>query len=159
MSPERRWLGPFAWHAVLGGLLILVVVPLAIGLDPGRRPMVIRLAAALIVGLMLLDLVRAVRALSEAQPPSTFDAALEPMTTPVLLDPHFVDARDAIRAGAASEIYFSRVLWPRLLDLADRLPGRPVLQPPTRSRARRLFRRGPGVAALRGVIAVLQERA
>ena len=156
---ERRGLRLLAQHIAFGGLVILVAVPVSFALDPAHRSVVVRLSAALIVGLILIDLIGMVRARFEAQSPSAFESALGPGAAPVVIDPHFREVRDEIRAGVASEMYFSRVLWPRLLALADRLPERPALALPARSRNRALFRRGPSVAALRRLIAVLEERA
>jgi hypothetical protein len=155
----RRSSRRLARYAALSAVVTLVAVPVSVALDPAQRPAVIRMAAAVIVGVMLIDLIRVVRALFEAQPPSAFGAALEPVTSPPSIDRGFREARDELRGGAASEIYFSRVLWPRLLALADRVPGRPSLAPPARSRVRRLLRRGPSLAALRDLIAALEGRA
>jgi hypothetical protein len=157
MFPEGHWLRPFVSRAVLGAVSMLVVVPVAIAFEPSRRMILIRLVAALIIGLMLIDLVRAVAGRVRTQPASSFDAALTAPIVQIALDPHFADARDEIRAAAASEIYFTRVLWPRLCELADRLPHRPVLERPAISRSRRLLRRGPTVADIRGVIARLKR--
>jgi len=155
---EVNWFRVFSGPAAFAGLVVLVTVPISIAFDPAMRPALIRVAAALILGVTLIRLSREVGVRFEAQPRSAFEAALSPVKTPPSVDQRFLDLRDEIRLAAVSDRFFRRALWPRLLTLADRLPHHPVLVPPARSRGRRLLRLGPPVAALRDVIADLEER-
>ena len=154
---DRGWARLLGGYAAFTGIVILVTVPVAIAIDPGKRPALIRVAAAIVLAVMLIDLVRAARALVHAQPPSPFEAALLPVKPAAGIDRRFLAIRDEIRFGVTSANYWDRVLWPRLCDLANRLPGRPRLSPPARVPRRGLLRRGPRLSALRAIIGKLEE--
>jgi hypothetical protein len=156
---ESHWFRVLAGPAALTALVVVVTLPIAVAIEPTLRPAVIRVAAALVVGFTLMRVTGQVRARFEAEPRSAFEAALHPVRAPVSIDQRFTDLRDEIRLAALSERFFHRALWPRLLALADRLPYRPALVSPARSRIRRLLRLGPPVAALRELIAELERRA
>jgi len=156
---DRGWARLLGGYAAFTGIVILVTVPVAIAVDPGKRPVLIRVAAAIVLAVMLIDLVRAARALVQAQPPSPFEAALQPVKPATGIDRRFQALRDEIRFGVTSANYWDRVLWPRLCELANRLPGRPRLSPPVHVPRRGLFRRGPRLSALRAIIGKLEEGA
>ncbi len=54
--PERRWLRLLAGYLVFVGCLALVVTPLYLYVEPSQRSAVIRLAAAVVVGIFLCHL-------------------------------------------------------------------------------------------------------
>jgi hypothetical protein len=154
---DRGWARLLGGYAAFTGIVILVTVPVAIAVDPLRRPALMRVAAAIVLAVMLIDLVRAARALVQAQPPSPFEAALRPVKAATVIDRRFQALRDEVRFGITSANYWDRVLWPRLCELANRLPGRPRLTPPDRVPRRGLLRRGPRLSALRAIIGKLEE--
>jgi hypothetical protein len=154
---ERSWARVLGGYAAFTGVVILVTVPVAVAIDPLRRPALVRAAAAIVLAVMLTDLVRAARALVQAQPPSPFEAALRPVRPATGIDRRFQALRDEIRFGITSANYWERVFWPRLCELASRLPGRPRLSPPVPRRG--LLRRGPRLSTLRAIIGKLEEGA
>ena len=144
-----------------GGLLVVVLVvvtPLSAALSPEQRPVALRLAAAVVLGVILVDAIRLLHERLEAQPPSRLDALRGAAEPPSDVDRHLRNLRDEMRAAAASDRYFHRVFWPRLHELAQRLPDPPALAVPPRSIARRLLRLGPAPAALRALVGRLAER-
>lgn len=158
MSPprERRWPLLVAGYALFIALVAGGAAPVYFILEPAKRPLVTRLAAALVMGVAVIRLVKTVRARLDAQPPSGFELGLEPARREVSLDPQFVQIRDDLRFGASRAGYFDRVLWPRLVALAEPSPLRPapacLVQPPGR-----FFRRGPSLITLRNLITAIGE--
>ena len=159
MSPSasRRGLRAALSYGTLTLLAVLASVPVSAALPPDQRALVLRLVAAALLGVALVDVVRWLRERCEPAGPRR-GASRSVHETPEDIDRHLRTLRDELRAGVASQRYFDRVLWPRLTGLAARLPDRPVLAPPPRSLARRLCRRGPSPAALRAVLAQLDAR-
>ena len=159
-APGRRQaLRLLAGYATLGTLVGLGALPLVVAAEPANRPLVIRLAATLVLAVALAHLRGAARRAVDAEPPSAFDQALRPRRPErPEVDRRFRELLDDVRFGPASERYWSRVAWPRLCKLAERLPGRPLLVEPPRSRLRRLLGRGPSLAALRDLVARLEGR-
>lgn len=149
---RRGLVGLAVAYALLAAAVGLVGAPVLLAAPPPERAALGRLLAALLLGVALLDVLRAARRRLAAQPPSALDAARAARAAPPELDPRFEEARDALRAAAWSQRYFEHGLWPRLLDLAARGPGRPAPPPPARSLLRRLLRRGPAPAALAAVL-------
>ena len=154
-SARRRVLG----YAVLAAIVAAVALPVALAAAPVNRPLVIRVAAGVVLALILVDIRGAARATLDAAPPSDFERALRPSRIErPSVDRQFGELYDDVRFGPASQRYWSRVAWPRLCELADRLPGRPRPVEPARSRLRRWLGRGPSLAALRDAVARLEER-
>jgi len=145
-----------AGYAVFIALVAGGAAPVYFILEPAKRPLAVRLAAALVMGVGVIRLVKTVRARLDARPPSNFELGLEPPRREVSLDPQFVQIRDDLQFGARRAGYFDRVLWPRLVALAERSPLRsapaPLVRPPGR-----LFRRGPSLITLRNLIATIGE--
>ena len=154
----RRRRAALSYGALLA-IVAAVTAPLSAALTPEQRPLVLRLAAALVLGVMLVDAVRLLHERLEGQPPSRLDALRAGAEPPSDVDRHLRNLRDEMRAAARSERYFRRVFWPRLEALAQRLPDPPALTIAPPSLARRLLRRGPAPAALRDAVARLVERA
>jgi hypothetical protein len=159
-APGRRHaLGVLARYLGLGTLVGLGALPLAVAAEPANRPLVIRLAAALFLAVVLVHVRGMARGAIEAAPPSAFDRALRRRRpAPPDVDPRFRELLDDVHFGPASQRYWSRVAWPRLLALAERLPARPQLTEPPRSRLRRLLGRGPRLASIRDLVARLEGR-
>ena len=87
------------------------------------------------------------------EPPSAFDRALTPARAEKIpIDRQFRELLDDVRFGPTSQRYWTRVAWPRFCALAERLPGRPQLEEPARTRMRRLLGRGPSLAAVRDLV-------
>jgi len=145
-------------YVALATLVGLVALPIVVSADPANRPFVIRLAVGVFLAVILLHIRGAARRTAEMEPPSAFDRALQPARREkVPIDRVFRELLDDVRFGPASHRYWTRVSWPRLSALAERLPGRPQLAEPPRSRIRRLLGRGPSFAQIRDVVARLEE--
>jgi len=130
---ERRW----PW-TVAGYALLLAIVAAAAGFiydsaAPAHRPMVIRLAVAVVVAVVLLHLRSHFRGDPRWDAPSPFEDALRRQAPPPKLDPGFVRLRDEVANGLASRSYFRNILWPRLCALAQvRSPPVTLVPPPER---------------------------
>ena len=148
-----------AGYAALGALVTLVAVPVSVAARPGDRPLVIRLAAGAILGVSLIHVRGVARRALDAQPPSAFERALDPGPpgSPAI-DRQLRANLDDVRFGSASQQYWIRVVRPRLSALAARLPDSPLPEDPPRSRVRRLLGMGPSPAALRALVAKLEEQ-
>jgi hypothetical protein len=139
-----------ALPSVVGGLATIVHAAVA---DP-RQPLVIRIAAALVLAVALIHAHSALRAKLGTTSASKFERALEPATSIVKLDPHFLRIRDELQISMTSRDYFERAFWPLLLGLAARLGVDPPVMPPTD----RFGRRGPSAAAIAALVAALERR-
>lgn len=158
MSPRWRALRVVASYAALTTAVGLAALPLRIAVEPANRPLVMRLAAALVLGIALAHIRSAVRrSLGAGAGPLRVRGRARP-DGPTLAR-HFQEALDDLRFGRASHSYWTRVLRPRLAGLAGRLPGPalPVEEPP-RSRLRRLLGLGPSLAALTDIVARLERQ-
>ena len=146
-------------YAALATLVGLAALPIAISADPTNRPFVIRLAVGAFLAVVLAHIRGAAGRAVDMEPPSAFDRALSPARAEkVPIDRQFRELLDDVRFGPASQRYWTRVAWPRLCALAERLPGRPQIVEPPRSRFRRLLGRGPSLAAVRAVVTRLEEK-
>jgi hypothetical protein len=146
-------------YVALATLVGLVAMPIVISADPVNRPFVIRLAVGVFVAVILLHVRGAAGRVVDMEPPSAFDRALRPVREEKIpIDRVFRELLDDVRFGPASHRYWTRVAWPRLCALAERLPGRPQLAEPARSRIRRLLGRGPSYAQVRDLVDRLEER-
>jgi hypothetical protein len=154
--PERRWPGIATGYVAFVGLLVLATTPFYLFATPAYKPLVLRLAASAVAGVALIHLGKVLREGFEAQGDSAFERALEAVTSEAELAPTFVDLRDEIRFGTASRGYFDRVLWPRIVAVAQRGAdaGPAALHQP----AGRLCRRGPSCAGLSNAIADIEDR-
>jgi hypothetical protein len=159
-APARRHaLGVLGRYVGLTTLVGLGALPLAVAAQPANRPLVIRLAATLVLAVALVHVRGVARDSVEAAPPSAFDRALRRRRpAPPEVDRRFRELLDDVHFGPASQRYWSRIAWPRLRALAERLPARPRLTEPPRSRLRRLLGRGPSLAGLRELVARLEGR-
>ncbi len=156
--PKLRPLRFLVGMTISIGLLAAMLTPLYLYVESVNRPIVVRLGAALVVGIALLRLRRLVKARLECQGPSGFDRALRQEPAARHSATLFLKLRNQVRFSVASQKYFADVLWPRLLALYARRPGgRPAAEPPMPT-GRRLLRRGPSLTTLQKVITDLEER-
>jgi len=145
----ERILTPVAVRcAVLGGLVLLVTVPVYVFVEPPWRALVVRLAAAFVLGVALLQLRGALAERLAPNGVSALDEARDRPGPEPGLPLRFLDLMHDVRAALRSRRYFDRVLWPRLAALA---PG-PLVRPPVRPG------RGPSLASLGDVIADIERQ-
>ena len=146
-------------YVALATLVGLVALPIVVSADPASRPLVIRLAVGVFLAVILLHIRGAAGRVVDMEPPSAFDRALRPThAEKIPIDRVFRELLDDVRFGPASHRYWTRVAWPRLCALAERLPGHPQVAEPARSRIRRLLGRGPSFAQVRDLVGRLEER-
>jgi hypothetical protein len=146
MRPDLRVAGVAARYAVLVVAVLLAAVPLYVFVEPPWRPLVARLAAALVLGIALLELRSAlVRRFEDRQSP--LDGARGRPVPGADIHQRFMGLRGDVRAALRSRRHFEHGLWPQLTAIATR----PLVRPPLRRG------RGPSLAALRKVIAALER--
>ncbi len=144
-----RILAPIAVRcAVLGGLVLLVTVPVYVFVEPAGRVLVVRLAVALVLGAALLQLRAALTERLAAHGASALDEARDAPGPETGLPLRFLDLMHDVRATLRSRRHFDRVLWPRLSGLARH----PLVRPPVRPG------RGPSLASLSAVIDDIERR-
>jgi hypothetical protein len=134
--------------AVLGGLVLLLAVPVYVYLEAPWRAVVPRLAAAGVLGIVLLELRAALAQRLARHPASALDAARVPAPAETATSLRLRETAAGLRAARRSRRHFEQVLWPRLQTLATK----PLTPPPTRRG------RGPSLAGLRAVIAALESQ-
>ena len=155
-SRERRWPLVVAGYGILVTLVAGGSAPIYYLVESSNRPLVVRVAAALILGAVVIHLAKTVRARLDDQALSGFELALEPRRLEPSLDRRFVEIRKDLQFSASNRHYFERVLWPELVALADGAPYRPSREPLVKPSGR-LFRRGPSLTTLRKLIAAIEE--
>ena len=147
MRAEPRPLATSVRYVVLVGVVLLAAVPVYVYLEPQWRALVPRLAAALVLGMALLELRGILAGRISRHGTSDLDAArissvIEPGAPQRLLE-----LTASLRAGLRSRRHFERVLWPRLAALATR-----PLVPPPRRRGR-----GPSLGSVREIVAAIED--
>jgi len=147
MPAESRPLGTAIRYGVLAGVVLLAAVPVYVYLEPGWRAPFARLAAALVLGMALLELRRLLAGRIERPDASPLEAARAPAVVERGAPQRLLELTASVRAGLRSRRHFERVLWPRLVTLA----GRPLVPPPPRRG------RGPSLARLRDLIASIED--
>ncbi|HTT80286.1 MAG TPA: hypothetical protein VMF86_11460 [Stellaceae bacterium] len=154
---ERRWPLVVAGYAVLFAVMAPATAYIYDAAAAANRPMVIRLAVVLVVGVMLLHLRGYFRGDPRWERPSEFDDALTAPPPRARLDPGFVKIRKEVADSRASRFYFEKLLWPRLCALAAARGCRPSDAPlptergwPFRGRSRR-------AAAIAGLVARIED--
>ncbi len=148
MGGERPLASIAARCAVLGGVVLLVTVPVYVWVEPSWRPLVARLASALVVGVTLLQVRRALAVRLRAGGASALDEARGRRWPEPGVPYPFLQLEGDVRAGLRSRHHFDNVLWPRLAALVSR----PLVRPPGRRG------RGPSLASLRKVIAAIEQQ-
>jgi hypothetical protein len=134
--------------AVLATVVLLATVPVYVYVELSWRPLVARLASALVLGVTLLQLRRALADCLADSGNSALDTARDRRGPEPCVPHHFLDLASDVRAALRSRRYFDRALWPRL----EALTSRPLVRPPVRRG------RGPSLASLRAVITVIEEQ-
>jgi hypothetical protein len=155
---RRQALSIVVGYVALGGVVGLAFTPVVLGVAPASRPAMIRLAAAIVLGVALIHLRVVAGRRVRSEPPSAFDRALTSEPLSPATDRHFRECLEGVRHGSAREGYWRRVLWPHLCVLAERYHGAALPEPP-RSAVRRLFRQGPHLAQIRELVRRLESRA
>jgi hypothetical protein len=147
MRAESRPLATTGRYAALVGVVLLAAVPVYIYLEPHWRALFARLVAALLLGMVLLELrsILAGRILRHGTSP--LDAARTPSIVQPGAPHRLLELTGSVRAGLRSRRHFERILWPRLTALA----GRPLVPPPLRRG------RGPSLARLRDLITTIED--
>jgi hypothetical protein len=154
---ERRWPKLAAGYALLVLVLAGVTAVAFETAGAAYQPLVLRLAVALLVGVVLLHIRRSYfRGDPLWDPPSEFEARLTPEPVAPKFDASLVKIRGELGDAVKSRAYFDRVLWPRLKAVAAaNHPGGDEIAPPPKSR---FAWRGPSPAVLAGLINRIEER-
>jgi hypothetical protein len=133
--------------AILGGAVLLATVPVYVFVEPPWRPFVTRLAAAIVLGLALLQLRRVLAERLARGEASALDGVHDRPESLPDVPYRLLELTDDVRAALRSRRHFEKVLWPRLMALTRR----PLARPPSR------LGRGPSLAGLGEVIAAIEE--
>lgn len=145
---EPALAGAAARWAILGGVVLMATVPVYVFAEPPWRLLIARLAAALVLGVALLELRRALADRLARGGASALDEAHARPGTPPDVPYRLLELAHDVRAALRSRRHFEKVLWPRLMALAPR----PLVRPPSR------LGRGPSLAGLRDVIAAIEKQ-
>jgi hypothetical protein len=148
MTGERPLAALAVRGAVLGAVVLLATVPVYVYVEPAWRALVARLASALVLGVVLLQLRRALIARLEAAGESALDDARVRRRPEPGVPHHFLDLMSDVRTALRSRRYFDEVMWPRLTTFTTATLEHP--------RARR--GRGPSRAALRALLDAIERR-
>ena len=144
--------GPLAPIAVrwacLAGAVFLAAVPVYVFVEPAWRALVARLASALVLGIVLLDLRGILADRLALGGTSGLDDARDRRAPAPDVPLRFLDLIKEVRVALRSRRYFETVLWPRLTALTPRPLARPAMR----------RGRGPSLAGLSDVIAVIEKQ-
>jgi hypothetical protein len=151
---ERHWARILLGYLVLLALVALAATPLYLGAAAEDRPLVLRLAAAVVGAIALLPLRAMLREELDSASFSEFERALRPESLPATIDPGFLRLREEVKNGMRSRDYFQHILWPRLLTLARHRGVALPAEPPEG----RPFRRGPSRRTLGDLLTRLEGR-
>lgn len=145
--PERPW-GLVVGDVVFIAVVALATVPAYVFVEASWRPLVVRLAAALVLGVLLLQVKNAVLERVTRDRPSAFETAAITPTVESRVDSHLVNLETAVRASVRDRRSFERMLWPRLCAFA---------RAPLTAPAPRRFGRGPSLDDVRTVVETLER--
>jgi len=137
-----------ARSAMLTGVVLLATVPIYVYVEPGLRALVARGAAALVLGVALLQLRRVIGETLEAAGASPLESARARHVLEPEVPHHYRGLMSDVRAALRSRRYFDNVMWPRLQALSTSPLDRPPVRPG----------RGVSLAGLRRVLAALERR-
>jgi hypothetical protein len=149
VNAERTLAGIAVRCAVFGGVVLLAAVPVYVYVEPWWRPVVARLAAALVLGTTLLQLRGALVDHLARGGASALDEARSRRGRGPGVPHHLEELVSVVRAALRSRRQFEEVLWPRLTALASRPLDRPSV---------RRGGRGPSVAGLRAAIGAAEKQ-
>jgi hypothetical protein len=147
-EPDRRW-PLLAADVALAGLVVLATLPIYTLVDARWRTLVLRLAAVVILGILLRQVHLAIARRIEREPASSFDVALATPVAEPRVDRRLAELESMVKAAVRSRQVFTRGLWPRLTALAGATLPAP--------KPRRLGR-GPSLADLRAVIQAIERQ-
>jgi hypothetical protein len=147
---DRHPLNTVGRYALLAAVVALVTVPVYVYLEPAWRPLVARVAAALVLGVALLELRGALAERLSRNERSALDAARDRLPARPEIPARFLSLIADVRGAVRSQVHFEKVLWPRLMTLCPRPPARPLA---------RTLGRGPGLEELRDVITEIERQA
>jgi hypothetical protein len=133
--------------AILGGIVLMATVPIYVFAEPPWRPLIARLATALVLGLALLQLRRTLADRLERGGAWALDEARDRPGIRPDVPYRLLEVAHDVRVALRSRRHFEKVLWPRLVALTPR----PLARPPCR------LGRGPSLAGLRDVIAAIEK--
>jgi hypothetical protein len=155
MSPiyERQWWETFARCVTWMLVVSAVAYPIYLTVPDEHQGLVIRMAAAAILGAVLMQIQKHLRKHLDDQTPSRFDMAREIRQRPAKIDPHFIELETELRHSLESRQYFDRVLWPRLLAVGERQGA--ILKRP---RLRWPATRGPSLSDISELISNLEHK-
>jgi hypothetical protein len=143
---------PLAWIAArcaaLAGVVLLAAVPVYLWVEPSWRSLVARVASALVLGVALLELRRALAGRLHDSGAFALDSARGLRRPEPGIPYQFLQVANDVRAALRSRHHFDKVLWPRLAALVSF----PLVRPPGRAG------RGPSLASLRKVIAAIERQ-
>jgi hypothetical protein len=145
---DRPLAAVMARSAVLSGVVLLATVPIYVYVEPALRALVARGAAALVLGVTLLQLRRVLAEALEAAGASPLDATRVTRAPEPQVPHHYLGLMSDVRAALRSRRYFDNVMWPRLQALSTSPLDRPPLRPG----------RGVSLAGLRRVLTALERR-
>ena len=151
--PDQAWRGTVVACVAWGALTAAIAYPIYVSVDDAYQELVLRLAAAAILGVVMLHIHSRIARGFEAEPQSRFDLAREPTSREVKIDPHLLDLFGEVRHSVKSRRYFDNVLWPRLLALAGRqqlILKRPALRWPAA--------RGPSLISIGKLISSIERK-
>jgi hypothetical protein len=134
--------------AALAGVVLVATVPVYVWVEPSWRPVVARLASAVVLGITLMQLRRALADRLEDADASPLDEARSRRKPEPDVPYHFEQLVRDVRMGIRSRYHFEKVLWPRLASLAPRA----IVRPPVRRV------RGPSLTNLRKAIAAIEQQ-
>jgi hypothetical protein len=149
-SPELARAAVVGPAIALGVLLVGGLVLIDLFVDPQNERLATRVLAALVLTFAALRVRTLVRLRAGGEGRSGFDVG-PPAAAPADRC-RFHQLHDEVRAAAGNRRYFDLVAWPHFLRLAR--DAAPSLAKP----AHRSFGRGPSLAALAGIIAMIEKR-
>src|SRR5262245_13364551 len=146
---RRAWFGLIGRLVVLASALALVATSAYVAVDVDQRPVVLRLAVAAFAAVALIHLYGPVRRQLDEAPLSAFDQARQRQPAEPKVAPMVLRLRDSVKFSVASQSYFEKSLWPRLVRLSEERGTRGLL---TELRGRPWLRRGPPLAAIADLV-------
>lgn len=149
LQRSHAWLGLLGRYFVLVTVLGLIATLAYVAVEADDRPTVMRLAVAAFVAVVLIHIHGHFRSQLELAPPSAFDEAKQAQRAEAKVAPAVVRLTEQVRVSVASQHYFEKSLWPRLVQLSEKRGTRERLH---ELHGRRWLRRGPSLAAIAELI-------
>jgi hypothetical protein len=151
--PEHRRLRLALGYCVLLLVLTGITTVIYLSVPDARQPLVLRFAAVVLLGIVLVHIRSRLRADFDGSP-SEFERALHPERPSAKIDPLLPRLHEELRNSIASRRYFEQFLWRRLLRLAELRGSKEEFKPPApgwRSR------RGPSLTAISELIGRIER--